>query len=150
MIHLVVSNGAPSVRKHLLVHFVVWLMKSQIGPLLILVLLVAFTGCTGVSGIGSDVTDEEARERALDAEEQYITEQLENASCVESWSPTSFVGLEEEATIMNRTDKGVQVVVKHPYSVATEELEADTESEARYLVTPEDEDRISGTKVSPC
>lgn len=128
----------------------VCLVKSQVGPLLILALLVAFTGCAGLSEIGQDVTDEEARERALAAEEQHITEQLGNASCVESWSPTSPVGLEEEVTVTNRTDEGVYVVVKHPYSFATEQQEADTESEARYLVTPEDVNRISGTKVSPC
>lgn len=125
-------------------------MKSRIGPPLILVLLIAFTGCAGIGGIGPDVTDEEAKERALAAEEQHITDQLENTSCVESWSPTSFVGLEEEATVTNRTDEWMHVVVKHPYSVTTEEIEADTESESRYLVTSENVDRISGTKVSPC
>ena len=57
-----------------------------------LVLLAASTaGCLG----GSEISGSDARERALAAEEQHIPDQLENASCVTGWSPTSFVGLEE-------------------------------------------------------
>ena len=98
----------------------------------------------------SGISNSDAKERALAAEERHITEQLENASCVESWSPISFVGLEEQATVTNRTDDGVYVVVNHPYSYSTAQVEADVESEAHYLVTSDDADRIRGTKVSPC
>ena len=103
-----------------------------------------------VSSTGPDVTDEEARERALDAEERHITERLENSSCVESWSLNSYVGLEEQATTTNRTDSGVYVAVKHPYTYGTEREEADVASEAEYLVTTDDLNRVSGTDVSPC
>lgn len=111
-----------------------------------MLVVVSTAGCLGVSG----VSNSDAKERALAAEEQHITKQLENASCVENWSLVSFVGLEKEASITNRTDEGVHVVVKHPYSYSTEQDEADHESEAHYLVSPDDVDRISGTKVSPC
>ena len=94
-------------------------------------LLAASTaGCLG----GSEISGSDARERALAAEEQHIPDQLENASCVTGWSPTSFVGLEEQATVENRTNDGVYVVVKHPYSYSTDEVNADVGSEARYLV----------------
>lgn len=102
------------------------------------------------SSTAPDVTDEEARERALDAEERHITERLENSSCVESWSLNSYVGLEEQATTTNRTDSGVYVAVKHPYTYGTEREEADVASEAEYLVTTDDLNRVSGTDVSPC
>ncbi|QIO25543.1 hypothetical protein [Haloarcula sp. JP-L23] len=110
--------------------------------------LVVFSiaGCMG----GTGVSNSEAKERALDAEEQHITEQFENASCVESWSPTSFVGLEKGATVTNRTTEGVYVEVTHPYSYSTKKEEADVESTARYLITPDDVQRIHGTDVSPC
>lgn len=111
-----------------------------------ILVVVSTAGCLGTSG----VSNSDAKERALAAEEQHITEQLENASCVESWSLASFVGLEKEASVTNRTDEGVHVVVKHPYSYSTERDEADVESEAHYLVSPDDVDRISGTEVSPC
>jgi len=125
-------------------------MNLRTGTLTILFLLVAFAGCTGIGIIGPDVTDEDAKERALTAEEQYITEQLENASCVNSWSLNSYVGLEEQATVTNQTDKGVHVAVKHPYTYGTEKDEADGGTEAHYLVTPDQVDRINGTKLSPC
>jgi len=125
-------------------------VKSRTRTLLILASLVAFAGCPGIGSTGPDVTDEEARERALDAEKRHITEQLEDSSCVESWSLHSFVGLEEQATVTNRTDSGAHVAVKHPYSYSTKRDEADVESEANYLVTADDVNRVSGTNVSPC
>jgi len=111
-----------------------------------LVIVLVAAGCLG----GPAVSNDDAKDRALAAEEQHITEQLENAPCVEGWSPTSFVGLEEAATVTNRTAEGVVVQVRHPYSYATEDEEADVESTARYLVTIEEAQRIDGTDVSPC
>jgi len=125
-------------------------VRPRIGPLLILALLIALAGCAGLDGLSPSVTNEEARERGIAAEEQHITEQLGNASCVESWSLNSFVGLEEEASVTNRTADGVYVMVQHPYSYSTKQEEADVASEAQYLVTADDVDRLSGTHVSPC
>lgn len=111
-------------------------------------ILVVFTtiGCAGGPGVSND----EAKDRALAAEEAYITEQLENASCVQSWSLRSFVGIEEEATTLNETATGIYVEVSHPYSYATNTTEADVGTEARYFVTANMTDRLAGTTVSPC
>lgn len=103
-------------------------------------------GCLG----GSAVPAEEAKERALAAEEAYITSQLENASCVESWGLTSYSGVEKEAAVTNQTAEGVYIQVTHPYWYGTEQVEADVGSDALYLVTPEEVQRLDGTHVSPC
>lgn len=103
-------------------------------------------GCLG----GSGVSNGDARERALSAEEDHIARQFENASCVEEWGLTSFVGVEAEASVTNRTADGVYVAVTHPYWYATEQEEADVGSNARYLVTDDATERLDGTEVSPC
>lgn len=89
-------------------------MKSRIGPLLILALLVAFAGCEGMGSTGPDVTEEEAREQALSAEQTRVTQALENAKGITS----SSVGIlaEPNATVVNRNSSGVKVRVKMPYS----------------------------------
>lgn len=120
--------------------------RTKILCICCLLVVVSTAGCLG----GSGVSNSDAKERVLAAEEEHITEQFENASCVESWSPISFVGLEKQAKVTNRTDEGVYVAVKHPYSYSTEQDEADVESDAQYLVTPDGVQRISGTTVSPC
>lgn len=119
-----------------------------------MVQLIGMMSIVLLSGCRSDgtakISNSSAKDRALAAEEQYITEQLGNASCVDSWGLVSFTGLQKEATVTNRTSDGVYVVVRHPYVYSTEEVDADVESEAHYLVTSDDIDRISGTEVSPC
>lgn len=90
------------------------------------------------------------KERALAAEEAYISEELENASCVDEWGLTDYGGWGKEATPINRSSDGVYVEVRHPYWFGTEELEADAGSEATYLVTDNGVQRLGGTKVSPC
>ena len=125
-------------------------MKRQTGPLVALAVLLALAGCAGLGTGGPDITDEEARERALAAEERHISDRLGNASCVESWSPESYVGIEQEATVTNRTERGVFVTVRHPLTYSTEQTEADVASEARYLVTADDVERLGGTDVAPC
>lgn len=111
-----------------------------------LLLSLSIAGCTG----GPGVSNGDAKERALSAEEDYIAEELESAACVESWGLTSYAGVEAEARVTNRTDDGVYVSVRHPYWYSTEEVEADVGSEARYLVTGEATERVGGTEVSPC
>lgn len=130
------------------------------------------SGCLGESGTANPVTDstatdapdttakrtvspsvvpdENARERTLAAEEAYLTDVFENASCVEEWGLTSYVGQEKEATVTDRTAEGVCVTVTHPYWYSTEQVDADSMSDARYLVTAEDARRIDGDDVSPC
>ncbi len=108
--------------------------------------VLATAGCLTAGGVSNDA----ATERALDAEEAYITDRFEDAPCVESWSPTSFVGIEEEATVVNRTADGVHVDVTHPVSYATDDEEADVATDATYLVTEDAVRRLGGTNVSPC
>lgn len=89
-------------------------MKSRTGFLLTLSLLVALAGCAGIGSTGQNVTDEEATEQALSAEETRVTQALENASYVTS----SSVGIyaEPNATVVNRDSTGVKVRVEMPYS----------------------------------
>lgn len=103
-------------------------------------------GCLGGPGVSS----RDAKERALSAEEDHIARQFENATCVEDWGLTSYVGIEEEATVTNRTGGEAYVAVTHPYWYSTEEVEADVASDARYLVTADGVERVGGTDVSPC
>jgi hypothetical protein len=91
-----------------------------------------------------------AKERALTAEERYLRSRLRNANCVDGWSLTSFVGLEQSATVTNRTAEGVTVEVSHPYSYRSSDVDADVESEARYLVTENETRRVDGPDVAPC
>ena len=125
-------------------------MRVRTAPLVALAVLLVLTGCAGLGSVGPDITDGEARERALAAEERHISDRLGNASCVESWSLDSYVGIEQEATVTNRTASGVHVTVTHPFTYATARTEADVASEARYLVTAEEVDRLDGTDVAPC
>ena len=111
-----------------------------------LLVSLSVAGCLG----GPGVSNGDAKERALSAEEDHIARQFENASCVEGWGLTSYAGVEEEATVTNRTADGVYVAVTHPYWYSTEDVEADVGSEARYLVTADATERIDGTEVSPC
>jgi len=111
-----------------------------------LVVILVTAGCLG----GAAVSTDDARERALAAEEAYVTEQFGNASCVEDWGLESYTGVERAATVINRTSEGVYVEVSQPYWYSTAEVEADVGSEARYLVTENDTRRLSGTDVSPC
>ncbi|WP_152421587.1 hypothetical protein [Halogeometricum pallidum] len=89
-------------------------MKSRIGSLLLLALLVTFAGCAGIGSTGPDVTEEEAREQALSAEETRVTQALENASYVTSSSVGTYA--EPNATVVNSNSSGVEVRVKMPYS----------------------------------
>lgn len=118
---------------------------ATLGVCVVLV-CVSTAACLGGPGVSND----DARERALTAEEQHIAETFESASCVEAWSLTSFVGLEAEATVVNRTSDGVYVDVRHPYSYSTAAVDADVESKAQYLVTDDDVERVDGTDVAPC
>ena len=131
-------------------------VTSRIGPvLLLLALLIAFAGCTGLGSTGPDITDEAAKERALSAEETRVTHALGNTSYVTS----SSVGVygEPNATVINRTSTSVEVRVNVPYSY---EYSCDSssgavdglETNATYEVTNSDAFlvRLSGIMQNPC
>lgn len=98
----------------------------------------------------SDVSNEAAKERALTAEEDYVTKQLQNTSCIKDWGLNSYTGFEREATITDRNTDGVEVAVSQPYWYSTDQEDADTGSKAHYLLTSSDTHRISGDNISPC
>jgi hypothetical protein len=89
-------------------------VKSRIGPLLLIAILVALAGCSDSGSTVPAVSDEEAKEQALDAEENRITQALENASYVTSSSVGTYA--EPNATVVNSNSSAVKVQVKMPYS----------------------------------
>ncbi|HKL30089.1 MAG TPA: hypothetical protein VJ898_12605 [Natrialbaceae archaeon] len=90
-------------------------------------------------------------ERALATEEGYLEAVFRNASCVESWGTDATVGIDREATVVNRTADGVYVEVTHPYWYGTDDnTEVDDGSNALSLVTSETVHRVRGDEVSPC
>jgi hypothetical protein len=107
----------------------------------------------------STVSDERAKQRALAAEEDYLQGQLSDASCLSDWGTTASV-TNSKATVQTRTSDGVRVNVTHPYwwtkrwtetnSNKSHQSNADAASEARYLVTSETDERLSGDRVEPC
>lgn len=98
----------------------------------------------------AEISDTDAKERALTAEEEYLTEQLQNASCLTDWG-TSPTTMGERATITKRSADGVYVEVVHPYSYSTEQTAADGGSTALYRVTATSIDRMRGEGFSiPC
>jgi hypothetical protein len=95
------------------------------------------------------ISDDDAKERALAAEKEYLTEQLQSAPCLNNWGtyPTT---ARKRATVAGRTSEGVRIEVFHPYSYSTDRVEADGASRADYLVTADEAQRIDGDAVSPC
>jgi len=87
--------------------------------------------------------------RALDAEESYLVERFDNASCTTGWG-TMETTAQTTATVSDRTSEGVVVEVTHAYWYSTEELEADGASEARYRVSKSDTERIEGDTITIC
>lgn len=109
----------------------------------------AETTGTGTPVPRSALSDESATERALAAEESYLTTQLRRASCLEDWG-TSPTVVNEAATVTDRRADGVYVEVRHPYWYSTANAEADGGSEARYRVGPNVAERVDGDRLSPC
>jgi hypothetical protein len=135
---------------------------SRAVGLALVALLIILTGCAAPLGGAPTVSETDAKERALQAEESYLRAHLSNASCLENWG-TSPTVTNEEATVVNRTQDGVLVAVKHPFSYTTMSTSvddsdstltarsyADGASRARYLVTEEVVRRISGDEIQPC
>lgn len=104
-------------------------------------------GCTTGSSSGPEFSNETAKERALAAEESYLTGKLQNISCLEEWGTTETT-VSKQATVTKRTSDGVYVEVTHPYWYTTEQSEADSSTEALYVVSDEGTERRSGDSVS--
>lgn len=83
---------------------------------------------------------------ALAYGEVFIKRQLRNASGLSNY----YVGpatVTERAAIVNRTDRGVYVEVRHPYSYEYSEGAADFSTEALYLVNESAIERVQGQDV---
>ncbi|NHN63132.1 hypothetical protein G9463_07405 [Haloarcula sp. JP-Z28] len=94
------------------------------------------------------VANNSAKKRALSAEEDYIFNQLQNASCA-SGAPGGQTGT-KYAEIINETNRGKYVEVNVPYHYSTKELEADYESKALYLIDGANIMRVNGDEITPC
>lgn len=97
----------------------------------------------------SVVSDREARERALAAEEAYLAERLGSATCLGDWG-TNATAADEHASVRARTPDAVVVDVSHPYWYDSATVEGDATVAARYRVTAERARRVSGETVAPC
>jgi hypothetical protein len=93
------------------------------------------------------------RHSALSAEESYVADQLETASCLTDWGANEGAA-NKEAAVTDLTPRGVYVSVSLSYAYTTqndnETIHADTASKAVYEVTLNDTRRISGDDISPC
>ncbi|MFC7202224.1 hypothetical protein ACFQJC_01750 [Haloferax namakaokahaiae] len=115
---------------------------------------VSLAGCLGgTPSAGDELSNTSAKQRALDAEREYLESRLGNASCLSEWGITATT-TSKEAAITNRTAEGVLVEIRHPYSYEAKHGDsysiADQSSQATYLVTNEGAERVSGDDVSPC
>ncbi len=97
----------------------------------------------------AQLPDSEATDRALDAETDYVSSRLRNASCLDYWELGQFTA-EARATATNRTHRGVVVDVQRPYSWGKDELVADEVLNGRSLVTENETTRRSGQSIAPC
>ena len=95
------------------------------------------------------ISEGEAKNRALEAEKQYLDETLNSQPCGDGSSETPIV--ENTATIENETSDGFSVNVEYGYSFNEDDgAHYDGRSEATYLVTENQTKRVSGTDISPC
>lgn len=94
-----------------------------------------------------------AEHRALAAEEEYVTAQLEDEPCLESWGADEGAAT-ERSSITGFTLGGVRANVSLPYAYSTQTddglLHADSASEASYVVTLFDVRRVTGDAIDPC
>ena len=103
-----------------------------------------------IGGYAVWTADRAAEQRALAHEEAYLEDRLANASCLTSYGTTDTVGGERASVISHRLD-GRTVRVTHPYWYGTDEVEADSFSEAVYLVSGDTVRRVRGDPVNlPC
>ena len=108
---------------------------------------VALAGCGGA--FSQEARAPNATDRALAAEETYVSEQLSAAECVTEWGTDPTVE-DREAAVTNRSVDGVAVNVTQPYWYGTADTDADGATAARYLVTENATTRLDGDELSPC
>lgn len=109
--------------------------------------MIALAGCPGLTDAG--LTDDDAKQRALQAEETHLESQLRNASCLGDWGTNPTV-TGEEATVVNNTGSEAYVRVVHPYWTSRPAVETDGATESIYRVTQNTTERIDGDRLSPC
>lgn len=95
-----------------------------------------------------------AEQRVFSAEETYVANQLNNASCVIEWGVNEGIGLDPEMAVTGFSGGGLRVAVAVPYNFAEQEdndtTVGITASEAVYRVTPTETRRLSGDGVVNC
>lgn len=98
-----------------------------------------------------DVSDDEAKRQAYEAETEHVTEIVESSDCVSGGVGVGYPHT-EFTSIEDRTEDGVYVSVDHPYWYTTDEgTHVHTGSQATYLVTTETAERIEGSEIAdPC
>lgn len=122
---------------------------SRRNVLLTVLLILAIAG-------GSVLSVSIASQRAIAAEEAYVSARLENASCLTNWGINEGAAYQhEKASLSKLTARGIKVDVQiaYAYRTTTDEgqtVYADSVSHAVYLVTPANTYRSSGDTISPC
>lgn len=124
------------------------MIPARLACLALVVAAAVLAGCASpLSGPG--FSDENATERALAAEEAFVSERLSNATCVDEWGTEATV-VDREAVVTDRSGEALSVNVTQPYWYGTAEDSADGASRARYRVTANATERVGGDTVSPC
>lgn len=86
------------------------------------------------------VPDERAKERALSAEEAFLSDHLQGNPCLDEWGFSAPV-VTKKAVITNRTADTVVVAVRYPFWYSSGDTHVDTYSTAIYFVTAENAER---------
>lgn len=103
-----------------------------------------------VAAWGTVVTNGSAKQRALSHEEAYLQEELENAPCLDSYG-THETTDESRASVVGYQLDGRTVRVFQPYWYGTDDEEADSTSEAVYVVGGDTVYRVRGEPLDlPC
>ena len=94
-----------------------------------------------------------AKQRALNAEEKYVANQLQNESCLKDWGANEGAAT-IDASVTGVTTDGYRVKVSMPYAYTVErdgeDTFADFPSEAVYIVSFIVTRRIQGEEISIC
>jgi len=94
-----------------------------------------------------------AEQRALNAEEKFVANQLQNESCLKDWGANEGAAT-IDASVTGMTTDGYRVKVSMPYAYTVErdgeDIFADFPSEAVYIVSFTVTRRIQGEEISIC
>jgi len=116
---------------------------------------IVLSGCVGdqtqdeVTGTSPDISGTEVEDRVLEAEQTYVEQQLNNASCLAEWGTEPVVG-SRNVTIENHASEGVYANVRFPYWYSTGDTTHDSISNSKYLVSNNSVDRLDGPQIEPC